>query len=341
MQSPPTTPTTCPMCAEDIAPATTRCPHCDHEIGLSEAEPPPRVGGSRATCPVCAEDLAGDEVTCPHCDWALSPSPSASATRSREVWAAAQPIAPRPPAAQYLVPIVLTVLALVAVAVWFTGRGTTTSPTRRERSTAPTETTTARPDPMPPTPPPAQAAPTPAPTPQPATLPALQPTEDEGEPSADEVGSSRRHRRRGTRERSDHSSRTTNTPGAVPPPSAPTERAPTPPPTPPTAASVATVTTVRDEADEDESDDTNVAPHSVMMGGPCRSNEECPSHGFCSRELGGLCSARCESDEDSACVYRVCIRGQCRRPCGASPCPGARCVTEQDDSGNTARVCRR
>lgn len=82
-----------------------------------------------------------------------------------------------------------------------------------------------------------------------------------------------------------------------------------------------------------------VEPHSVMAGWPCHADLECMGSGFCSRAQGGLCSQRCETVSD--CTSGFCIRGECWRPCHASPCEGARCIHAQDDNGLDVQVCRR
>lgn len=180
MQLPVTEPTmtTCPMCAEDIAPVSARCPHCDHEIGLTEVEPYPHVHGPRATCPMCAEDITAQDAVCPHCGYTLQPAPPIPGGRFRKPDAAAQLAMVRHPpavsAAQYLVPIVLTVAALVAVVIW---RGGSSSTPPTAPSTAPADPDTSVPPPPPPSPPPSPAAP--APPPLPVAPPTPQATGDE------------------------------------------------------------------------------------------------------------------------------------------------------------------
>ncbi len=125
--------------------------------------------------------------------------------------------------------------------------------------------------------------------------------------------------------------------GTILVPHVPSESAPEPPPraggdAPPPAPPP---TSPRAE----ESHEQNVEPHSVMTGWPCRADQDCMNRGFCSRNQGGLCSQHCESDSD--CVSGLCIRGECWRPCHASLCEGARCVTSQDDTGRAVQICRR
>lgn len=89
----------------------------------------------------------------------------------------------------------------------------------------------------------------------------------------------------------------------------------------------------------EEPPEAAVEPRSVMPGWPCHADLECMGGGFCSRAQGGLCSHRCESVSD--CTSGLCLRGECWRPCQATPCEGARCVTAQDDNGSAVQVCRR